>query len=96
MPPTAIRSSRVYWPKRRGSAAAGTPGRGAGASVGASGAAGAGAAAWSIRRDFATVTTRMVVDEPVFGVGIGRFYDESSKYMPESLRRTEPGLGPLY
>jgi O-antigen ligase len=48
---------------------------------------GAGAAAWSIRRDFATVTTRMVVDEPVFGVGIGRFYDESSKYMPESLRR---------
>jgi hypothetical protein len=48
---------------------------------------GAGSAAWSIRRDFATVTARMIVDEPVFGVGIGRFYDQSSAYMPESLRR---------
>jgi hypothetical protein len=48
---------------------------------------GAGTAAWSIRKDFATVTARMIADEPVFGVGIGRFYDQSAAYMPESLRR---------
>lgn len=52
-----------------------------------SGRHGAGAAAWAIRHDFAVVTARMVAHDPVFGVGIGRYYDRSAGFMPESLKR---------
>jgi hypothetical protein len=42
--------------------------------------------AWSVRRDMAVVTGQMLRHQPVFGVGIGRFADHSTAYMPPTLR----------
>lgn len=43
-------------------------------------------AAWTIRRDFATVTVRMLRDDPLFGVGMGQYHQRSAEYMPPTLQ----------
>lgn len=43
-------------------------------------------AAWTIRRDFATVTARMLREDPLFGVGVGQYHRRSAEYMPPTLR----------
>jgi hypothetical protein len=43
--------------------------------------------AWLIRRHLAVASLRMARDFPLFGVGIGRFLPESSRYAPPELRR---------
>ena len=43
--------------------------------------------AYGVRRDLVTTTLRMVREAPIFGVGIGRYYDRSTKFMPPRLRR---------
>lgn len=42
--------------------------------------------AWTVRRDMAIVTARMLHANPLFGVGIGRFSEASTSFMPPSLR----------
>jgi len=43
--------------------------------------------AYGVRRDLVTTTLRMVREAPFFGVGIGRYYDRSTQFMPPRLRR---------
>ena len=43
--------------------------------------------AYGVRRDLLTTTLRMAGDAPLFGVGIGRYYDRSREFMPPRLRR---------
>jgi hypothetical protein len=38
-----------------------------------------------VRRDFVVTSVRMIGDEPLFGVGAGRYFDLSARYMPASL-----------
>ncbi len=43
--------------------------------------------AYNVRRDLVTTTLRMARGAPLFGVGIGRYYDRSTEFMPPRLRR---------
>ena len=43
--------------------------------------------AWLIRKYLAIASVRMARDAPLFGVGIGRFRAESSRFAPSELRR---------
>ena len=40
-----------------------------------------------LRFDFYETTGRMLASSPVFGVGVGRYFDRSAEFMPEELRR---------
>lgn len=42
--------------------------------------------AWTVRSDMAVVTARMLQANPWFGVGIARFSEASTSFMPPSLR----------
>ena len=42
--------------------------------------------AWTVRRDMAIVTARMLQANPLFGVGIAQFSEASTSFMPPSLR----------
>ena len=46
-------------------------------------------AAWQIRLELAKAALRMAADHPVFGVGLGRFYELSAEYanIPGYTRR---------
>ncbi len=48
---------------------------------------GSAAVAINVRRDLVTTTMQMVRKRPFFGVGIGRYYDASPRFMPSRLRR---------
>ena len=39
-----------------------------------------------LRFDFSETTGRMFASAPVFGVGVGRYFDRSAEFMPEELR----------
>jgi len=43
--------------------------------------------AYGVRYDLLTTTLRMAREAPLFGVGIGRYYDRSREFMPPRLRR---------
>jgi hypothetical protein len=43
--------------------------------------------AWTIRKELAVVTGRMLMDEPLFGVGIGQYYARSRDFITEPLKQ---------
>ncbi len=43
--------------------------------------------AFGVRQDLVTTTLRMARAAPLLGVGIGRYYDRSTQFMPPRLRR---------
>lgn len=46
------------------------------------------ASAWEIRRELAAVAFAITAEHPVFGAGIGRFFDESRRLASPTLRRS--------
>ena len=40
-----------------------------------------------LRSEFSTTTARMFWSSPVFGVGVGRYFNRSNEFMPDELRR---------
>jgi hypothetical protein len=40
-----------------------------------------------LRVEFATTTVRMIEHAPLFGIGVGRYYEASESFMPDSVRR---------
>lgn len=45
------------------------------------------ARAFDVRRDFIVTSLRMIGAHPLFGIGIGRYYQSSGSYMPPRLRQ---------
>lgn len=52
-----------------------------------------GTAAWSmsLREQFLITSARMVASAPVFGVGVGKYYERSGEFMPPQIREIYRG-----
>ena len=55
-------------------------------SAGGSDERGSAGSAMRLRSQFSETSARMFASEPIFGVGVGRYFERSSEFMPDEIR----------